>query len=116
MQIDHDYRINDFNHLSMFVDNSVVYIAGFVVRSIQKKLLCPSCSSALLADLDTATSTRDQALLERKNRGGLLTASSDVLVICKAAETIFRRHVGPQGQPPGQTCSFDHRSLIETHR
>ena len=103
LQIDHDYSIQDFNPLSMFIENAVVYIAGFVVRTIQKKLMCPACSSALLDDIDTAASTRDHELLDRKNRGGLVTASNDVLAICKVSESIFRQHVGPQGQPPGQT-------------
>lgn len=58
--------------LSDYVANVVVYIAGFVVRSLSKKLLCTKCKSALL--VNSQTTSRDEpesfGLLELKDRGG----------------------------------------------
>jgi hypothetical protein len=46
---DHDYgQVLQFEVLSPFVENFVVYIAGFVVRKLLVKVSCAECKSALV--------------------------------------------------------------------
>ena len=47
---DHDYLPNTYASMSKFVDNVVVYIAGFVVRSLNFKLFCDICIEALQSE------------------------------------------------------------------
>ena len=46
---DHDY-IPTYASTSKFVDSVVVYIAGFVVRSLNSKLFCNICKEALQSE------------------------------------------------------------------
>ena len=85
---DHDYSdIPDLAHLSMYVENVVLYIAGFVVKRVLAKISCVQCMSAVTVDtLDDAASS----LLTRKNRGGLMLPAPDVVLVCKVCERVFR--------------------------
>lgn len=67
-----------------YIDNIVSYIAGFVIRTILKKSRCYTCPLLLTSE------TNNSSLIETKNRGGLLSASSDVIDICKLVEKNFR--------------------------
>ena len=84
----HDYSdIPDLAHLSMYVENVVLYIAGFVVKRVLAKISCVQCMSAVTVDtLDDAASS----LLTRKNRGGLMLPAPDVVLVCKVCERVFR--------------------------
>ena len=100
---DHDYSTLEHHvNLSAFIENVVVYIAGFVVRAVSQKLVCNVCKSVLVSETnsDLYSLQTDHALLEKKNRGGLITPSLDVITICKASEVIFRRNMGPGKKPP----------------
>ena len=69
VQFDHDYSdIPDFIHLSLYVDNVVVYIAGFVVRKILPKMSCLHCAAVLTSTAKCDTTAC--SLLDRKSRGG----------------------------------------------
>ncbi|KAM7286096.1 THAP domain-containing 9 [Ixodes scapularis] len=84
---DHDYvYIPNATTLSLYVENVVEYIAGYVVRMLRKKVACPNCLAALQEQSETGGQ-----LLRRKNRGGLLVPSSSVQAICKSAEKCVRR-------------------------
>ena len=64
------------------------YIAGFICRTMLKKIRCADCSASL-----TGGSTTDVAAVftQTKDRGGLLYASPDFLKIIKAADRSLRR-------------------------
>jgi hypothetical protein len=93
--IDHDYdQIPEFKQLSPFVENVVVYIAGFVVKKLLMKVSCADCKSALtlLSSLSAneCEGTSNLCLLTKKNRGGLKTPSADVVSVCQLSEKCFR--------------------------
>ncbi|KAK5646591.1 hypothetical protein RI129_005055 [Pyrocoelia pectoralis] len=76
--------ILDFPNWSPYLIDVTKYISGFVARKIAKSVKCSICVDSVFA-LET-----NSQLLTRKNRGGLLYASSDVIKICQIAETVFR--------------------------
>lgn len=50
LQDDHDYYdIPNIINLSDYIENVVAYIAGFVVRMVQKIIKCNICCAALLS-------------------------------------------------------------------
>ncbi len=87
--IDHSYSSAAIR-LSPFIDNVLVYIAGFVVRSVTKRLGCVDCVEALTCD---AVVGERALLLTLKNNGGLLHASNDVVRIVTTAESVLRSSV-----------------------
>ena len=68
-----------------------MYIAGFVVRHLLKRLQCSTCKAALSNSeaLDTSVSA-DYGLLNVKDRGGLMSQLDDVVRLCKVSESHFR--------------------------
>lgn len=88
--LEHDYsKIPDVIQLSRYVENVVTYIAGYVVRSVEKEIHCDVCKSALLVVDDSISATKF-ALLNTKNRGGLKKASQDLIIVCEATEKFVR--------------------------
>ncbi|XP_025161077.1 uncharacterized protein LOC112589997 isoform X2 [Harpegnathos saltator] len=72
--------------LSEFTTRVIAYIAGFVVRHLEKILHCETCIEAL-----TGNETHIEcSLINIKNRGGLRLPSHDVIVICTKAEIAIR--------------------------
>lgn len=84
---DHSYVIPriSFQKLSNYVSNVIVYIAGFIVRKLHKTIHCVECANALHGEF-----SYENRLINRKNVGGLVTPSTDVVKICKAAEQAYR--------------------------
>jgi hypothetical protein len=76
--------ILNFPNWSPYLIDITKYISGFVARKIAKSVKCSICADAVFA------SETNSKLLIRKNRGGLLHASSDVIKICQIAENVFR--------------------------
>jgi hypothetical protein len=107
-QMDHSYIHHDVGRLSHFVDNAVVYIAGYVARALSDKIVCLPCKTALVSDSVSFVTSPEHSLIERKNRGGLTTPSHDVITMCKAAESIFRRNMGVGCRPPSQDDVKNH--------
>lgn len=95
---DHDY-MPSMTSLSKFVDNVVVYIAGFVVRSLQSELHCEICLASLISVSQEDVCQSDYGLIDIKDRGGLISPSPDVVAVCKSAEVSVRKFIGP-GQKP----------------
>ena len=92
---EHDY-LPSITSLSLFVENVVVYIAGYVVRSLNSKLSCDTCREALQCEcLFDDVSRDDFQLLVQKNRGGLITPTQDVITVCKTAESCIRSAISP---------------------
>lgn len=72
------------NGFSEYVDDVTEYIAGFVARKVARVITCGVCADGLLIN------DSNSLLLNRKNRGGLCKAATDVVKICKIAEKVFR--------------------------
>lgn len=79
-----DALVEDLPALSPYLGNVVGYIAGFVCRMVKRKIPCSVCHSATIAE------TCGSALLNRKNRGGLVKPSSSTTYICQLAEKAIR--------------------------
>ncbi len=58
----------------------VTYKAGFVAKKVEKKVFCEQCSAALFSTGDEPTS--NDALVDRKDRGGLGRPSKTVVDVC----------------------------------
>lgn len=69
---DHSYLPTRFGGL---VENALVYIAGFVVRQIIRKLHCDVCRRSLVRDAVPASFDKNFHLLTLKNNGGLVIPS-----------------------------------------
>jgi len=90
----------DIATLSNFIENVVVYIAGFIVRKLIKRLACNDCKAVLFwIKASTELCPADFGLLEIKDRGCLLRPSRDVVRLCKATESHFRSRMGPYEKP-----------------
>jgi hypothetical protein len=70
--------------LSNFVNDIVVYIAGFVTRKAKSKILCHICNSQLQS-IDC-----NSKLIKFKNRGGLAIPSKYVIELCRELERTIR--------------------------
>lgn len=66
-------------------ENSVAYVAGFVVKKLKKLIKCTECVDACLAEYAGAHPTASR-LCFMKQRGGLIVPSKDVVDICVEAE------------------------------
>ncbi|KYN15587.1 THAP domain-containing protein 9 [Trachymyrmex cornetzi] len=84
---DHDYSLyhNEWLH-SDYVQDVVTYIAGFIARSVTKIIKCEICASYLIQDKVLSH------LQKRKCRGGLISASENLVQTCLIAEKVFRIH------------------------
>ncbi|EZA46611.1 THAP domain-containing protein, partial [Ooceraea biroi] len=80
------FPLPDIVTLSEFATRVIAYIAGFVVRHLEKVLHCETCIDAL-----TGKETHIEcSLINMKNRGGLTLPSHDVIVVCKKVEMVLR--------------------------
>ena len=95
----------NFTALSQFVENAVVYIGGYVVRNVNKRLACEIFSAALTENDDSQFACDRYRLLMRKNRGGLICPSAGTLAVCDAVERSVRRL--PPNQPPNSHGLID---------
>ncbi|XP_046401743.1 uncharacterized protein LOC124167740 [Ischnura elegans] len=82
---DHCYFLPHPHDLSEVADSIVAYIAGFVVRTLEKKVKCGTCCAVLRGDGNEAC-----GLIQKKDRGGLVMPSHDVVKICRHAERLVR--------------------------
>ena len=82
---DHDYIIHEVE-LTTFSQNSVAYIAGFVVRKVERRLNCGECVSVLLDSEDDPLDDDVRRLITLRNKGGLKIPSKSVHTVCKLTE------------------------------
>lgn len=83
---DHDYTDTpNIESVSEFKQAAINYIAGYVVKMMQRTLKCMACSNAL------TTSRYIHPLTKLKDRGGLLKPSESVVSICLETEKCFQR-------------------------
>lgn len=83
---DHDYIFHNVWFCSDYVQDVVTYIAGFIAKSVAKIIKCQICCSSLISEEIVS------CLQKRKCRGGLISASEDVITICLIAEKVFRTY------------------------
>lgn len=89
--IEHEVHVQSVTNLSLFVENIVVYIAGFVGKKLSQKFDCEDCVSALRTlDSEYIQLRPDFSLILEKDRGGLFKPSEDLIVVCKIAERVIR--------------------------
>ncbi|KAJ3641435.1 hypothetical protein Zmor_027942 [Zophobas morio] len=81
---DEELNVSLPQYMEKYIFDVVQYIAGFIVKKLKKTLKCDVCLSALI------TERSNSSLLNRKNRGGLIHPSHEVIKLCRIAETIFR--------------------------
>ena len=88
IQSEHDYHDSpNFAILSEYKEAAVSYIAGYVARMAEKRLLCMDCCAALGSKHYTAKSR----FLAFKDRGGLFKPTQSVITVCKETEKCFNR-------------------------
>ncbi|KYQ53568.1 hypothetical protein ALC60_00095, partial [Trachymyrmex zeteki] len=75
-------------YVSDYLEEIVKHIAGSIVYSVKKNIICKICRDMLEGD-DTVKSK----LTIKKNRGGLHFPPEDVIFICMSTEKTIRRHV-----------------------
>lgn len=95
-------ELGEFLHIFWAIPDSNVnetskqcigYIAGFVIRSIRKKIKCDECLMACESVPQDAVSNRRNgvALIMQKQRGGLTVPSVSVVNVCFVVESLFRQ-------------------------
>ncbi|KAL0962702.1 hypothetical protein UPYG_G00344240 [Umbra pygmaea] len=85
---DHSYLPTRFGGL---VENALVYIAGFVVRQLLRKLSCDVCRESLVRDAVPSSFDKSYHLLALKNNGGLVIPSQGTMKVLRAAERVIRQ-------------------------
>ena len=87
-------------------DNALVYVSGFVVRKVLRKLSCPECRGSLVTEAGPTHFDQSYHLLTLKNNGGLMFPSEGVVKVVRSAERCIRQ--GTSGQAVGlmQTIQF----------
>lgn len=86
--LDHTYLPTRFGALT---ENALVYIAGFVVKCVQRKLKCEVCCSSLISTALPSTLGDNYHLLALRNNGGLLIPSAGTVKVVRCAEQCIRR-------------------------
>lgn len=87
---DHTYATGPFTRqLSLYIDDVVGYLSGFVVKKLQKNVLCNICYAALNSEEDISYLQMVKNY-KSSSSGGLRKASRDVIHLCQLGETIFR--------------------------
>ncbi|CAL1672961.1 unnamed protein product [Lasius platythorax] len=81
---DHDYESEKGWCWNQYNTEIVSYIAGYIAKSIMKKITCDICIESL------TTQTKPSLLQKRKCRGGLLSPNTDLICVCKVAERVLR--------------------------
>lgn len=84
---EHDYSKKDSWVNSEYLDDIIKHTAGAVVHSIRPKLHCENC-----IDMLQVNPSSKSKLSVLKNRGGLIFASDDVILICHLTEKVIRQN------------------------
>jgi hypothetical protein len=85
---DHTYAVTPERiELSEFSANIVTYVAGRVAGKLCKKLKCGACKTLLIS---TSKIVQSSKLITRKDVGGLIYPSNDVVRVCCEAERHIR--------------------------
>ena len=101
---DHDYAdVPNVSTLSAYKNSVIAYIAGYVVKMSERYITCEECIAAL-----TTGEVMEGSLLEKKNRGGLVRPSPDVVKVCETTEKCFQRLLSVTGGDLPQASGLTH--------
>lgn len=89
----------DMLKMSLYCENVVGYIAGFVARKLQQTVTCSECAQVLTVNKDGQLSATYLSLVTMRDCGGLVYPSPDVVAVCKATESVFRSLMAPGSKP-----------------
>jgi len=90
IQDEHDYADTpNVVQLSRYIENAVVYIAGYVARNVTKHLPCLTCAEATVCS--QYDSLDNSMLLKLRDNGGLTHPSPGTVTVCTEAEKCFKR-------------------------
>ncbi|XP_037295086.1 uncharacterized protein LOC115456290 isoform X1 [Manduca sexta] len=80
---DHDY-LADPTRLTEFAEKVIVYIAGFIIKSLENQIKCEQCLESLYN-----TEKIVNSLQFKKDKGGLRYPSRDLIYLCTVAEEVY---------------------------
>lgn len=83
----YDIHVEPLSSLSRYLDDTILYIAGYVARRLQRAMKCVQCALAITSSLPIPN---DDSLLSIKDNGGLVMPSRSTERICKVCEVVFR--------------------------
>lgn len=84
---DHSYLPTRFGG----VVDALVYILGFLVRQVLRKLQCNMCCASLVKDTVPTSFYQSYHLLALKNNGGLVIPSEGTVRVVRAAEQVIHQ-------------------------
>ena len=91
---DHDYcDVSNALELSEYKEAAISYIAGYVVRMVEKKIHCPQCIAALTTNKESIP----DLFVTWKTNGGLRLPSDGLLKVCKETEKCIMRMLNANG-------------------
>jgi hypothetical protein len=85
---EHNYFLTPDN-LSLFSQEIVIYIAGFIAFKLSKSIKCEHCVGVLFGDKANLV----PSFIDFKNRGGLHYPSKDLIDICIKCEKLYKNHL-----------------------
>lgn len=85
------YVISYLPLLTNLTENVVAYITGFVVKSVKKIIKCRMCLSVIEDFESHSVDSENFKLINRKDRGGLIRPSEDIINICLYLERKTRQ-------------------------
>ena len=89
VQSEHDYCDSpNIASISEYKKAALLYIAGYVAKTVKKQLLCIDCCKVLLS---SENHTPASCFLEMKDRGKLHKPTQSVIQVCKETEKCFQR-------------------------
>jgi hypothetical protein len=91
---DHDYcDVSNAMKLSEYKEAAISYIAGYVVKMVEKKIHCPQCVAALTTNKESIP----DLFVTWKTNGGLRLPSLGLLKICTETEKCVMRMLNANG-------------------
>ena len=101
--VDLDHHYTSVTRLSVYAENVIVYVSGWVVRKLLRTLHWDECRFALIEQED-ASSNKSYTLLRLKQKGGLYIPSKSVISVISVTEKQIR--LGTQMDKVNQKMSM----------
>lgn len=81
------FDVPPMTSMTLYVDDTTLYIAGYIARKLQRSVKCLDCALALTSSRPIPN---DRSLISIKDNGGLIMPCPCLHRICKTAELIYR--------------------------